>query len=802
MRIAGIANRDSMIESLENRRLLSAGQLDPTFSGDGRLVANFTDRPTINGGAVQSDGKIIIVGQTHVEDENAAHDFFVARYTSGGSLDTSFSGDGIAKVDFGGNDGAFDVAIDSSGRIVVAGVGNGKIGVARLLSNGSLDTSFSGDGKQTVDFGSGTESSSHLVIQSDGKIVVSGTGFALARLTTGGNLDSTFDGDGKVVVSGKGLQELRDLALAPDGKIVAGGGGDFNAAEDAAIARFNTNGSLDSSFTPSDNLPVSTGGPGYAIFEFETGPNESFDDNRIEGVAVQSDGKVVMTGFTNEFFLTTWRIDSTGNGDVHDIAHDLKADSAIGRSVTVQSDGKIVVGGVAVESPSSDPQNFLLIRYNANGTRDTTFGVNGVVETELNTYGPNNLGGGSDNLTALIVSGGKYVAVGNTTGTSEQTPVAIARYDGGNTQYVSPVTALPDGTYQIVGTNGDDVIHIYEYNSFPTYYAADVNGAIFSFINNAFKINTFDGDDLVTQNFGVENHCTIDGGAGNDTLGGNEGLATIYGGDGNDYIGAVTEAAFSGTYRLHGGIGQDLLQGGDNGGDFLSGDGGNDKVNGGGGNDRLEGNAGNDAIYGDGGPFISNGTDALFGGSGDDVLDGGFGNDYMEGGDGNDTVTYESRTNPVTVGLGTSADDGEAGEGDNARDDIENIIGGAGNDDLRGSASVNKIYGLGGNDLIYLHGGNDYAEGGSGNDTIYGEGGNDSLYGNAGADRLDGGSDNDRLEGGSGADQFFGQSGNDTFFAKDGEKDLLNGGSGTDSAQRDNSASVKDDVLSIESFIA
>jgi Ca2+-binding RTX toxin-like protein len=461
----------------------------------------------------------------------------------------------------------------------------------------------------------------------------------------------------------------------------------------------------------------------------------------------------------------------------------------------VQADGKIVVGGITIESPSSDPKNFLLIRYNANGTRDNTFGVNGVVETELRTYVGG--GGGDNDLSALIVSGGKYIAVG----TEDQTSVAIARYDGGNTQYVSPVTTLADGSIQISGTNGNDAIHVYQYNSPPDTNAVDVNGAIIHISATALlKINTFDGDDLVTFNFGASNPAKIDGGAGNDSLSASEGASTIWGGDGNDFIGTVTEPAYNGTMILWGGIGQDYLRGVSHN-DSLNGEGGNDKLDAGGGNDVLNGNAGNDGLYGDGGENAA-GVDALFGGSGDDVLDGGLGADYMEGGDGNDYVTYESRTNPVTVGLGTSADDGEAGEHDNARDDIENIIGGAGNDDLRGSASVNKIYGLGGNDLIYLHGGADYAEGGSGNDTIYGEGGNDSLYGNSGADRLDGGSDNDRLDGGSGADQFFGQSGNDTFFAKDGEKDLLNGGSGTDSAQRDNSASVKDDVLSIETFIA
>jgi uncharacterized delta-60 repeat protein len=183
-------------------------------------------------------------------------------------------------------------------------------------------------------------------------------------------------------------------------------------------------------------------------------------------------------------------------------------------------------------------------------------------------------------------------------------------------------------------------------------------------------------------------------------------------------------------------------------------------VNGLAGNDRLEvaaalklpatidGGAGNDRLLGGGG------NDTLLGGEGSDVLDGRGGADQFRGGGGTDTADYTLRKNPVTVGIGTSADDGEKGEGDNVFTDVENVWGGRGNDVLRGSSANNRLVGGGGDDIIY------------------GRGGKDTLLGG---------------------------SGNDQFFARDSDRipDILDGGDGTDRASRDPS----DVLLSIEQIL-
>lgn len=166
----------------------------------------------------------------------------------------------------------------------------------------------------------------------------------------------------------------------------------------------------------------------------------------------------------------------------------------------------------------------------------------------------------------------------------------------------------------------------------------------------------------------------------------------------------------------------------------------NATLNGGRGNDRLSAGRGNDKINGGGA------DDYMFGGDGKDTLDGGSEGDDMFGGGGRDTITYEARTAPLTIGLGTLPDDGEAGEGDNARSDVEVVLGGSGSDAMstNGTRPVN-------------------------------------FYGFAGNDTLRGGAAGDFLVGGAGQDSLVGNAGNDTFDAMDSEIDTLNGGDGTDS---------------------
>jgi uncharacterized delta-60 repeat protein len=129
------------------------GDLDPTFSGDGKQTTGFAIGDSRAQAVVlQPDGKMVAVGS---DGAHRSKDFALARYNPGGSLDTSFSSDGKQRTDFPGSGGASGVALQTDGKIVVAGSSDGDVALARYNPNGSLDPTFSGDGRQTTDFGLG-----------------------------------------------------------------------------------------------------------------------------------------------------------------------------------------------------------------------------------------------------------------------------------------------------------------------------------------------------------------------------------------------------------------------------------------------------------------------------------------------------------------------------------------------------------------------------------------------------------------------------------------------------------------------
>ena len=202
---------------------------------------------------------------------------------------------------------------------------------------------------------------------------------------------------------------------------------------------------------------------------------------------------------------------------------------------------------------------------------------------------------------------------------------------------------------------------------------------------------------------------------------------------------------------------------------------------GGDGNDYIYGLAGNDLISGDDGDdrlIGGNGNDNLQGNDGDDRLIGGPGADTLHGGDGNDTADYSGSTGAVTVNLGSSTYSGGHAEGDTLIR-IENIIGSAYVDDLRGNSDNNRLIGGAGSDTMSGAAGNDTLIGGAGEDELLGRTGDDKLDGGDGDDTLVGGDDNDILTGRGGNDVLSGEAGDDTLVGGEGT-DTLFGGNGVD----------------------
>ncbi|HEV3164455.1 MAG TPA: delta-60 repeat domain-containing protein, partial [Isosphaeraceae bacterium] len=165
--------RKPALESLEGRTLLSGGQLDQSFGSGGIVTTDLGGTEQANDVALQSDGKIVVVGSTTLNNG----DFFVVRYNANGSPDQTFGRSGVVTLDFGGNDSASSVAIQpTDGKIVVAGTTSlgQNFAVARLNTDGSPDASFGRGGIVTTDLG-GNDVANSVAIESNRDIIVAGS---------------------------------------------------------------------------------------------------------------------------------------------------------------------------------------------------------------------------------------------------------------------------------------------------------------------------------------------------------------------------------------------------------------------------------------------------------------------------------------------------------------------------------------------------------------------------------------------------------------------------------------------------
>jgi uncharacterized delta-60 repeat protein len=404
------------------------GLLDTTF-GTGGFVTTPTPIETSNDQAnsvvLQSDGKIVVAGYAHNGNND---DFAVARYNTNGSLDETFGTGGIVTTPIGtSTDRANSVVLQSDGKIVVAGYARitttsttDDIAVARYNTNGSLDETFGTGGFVTTPIGTSTDRANSVVLQSDGKIVVAGYAsitttsttddIAVARYNTNGSLDTTFDTDGKVTTPiGTSTDRANSVVLQSDGKIVVAGYASNGTNDDFAVARYYTNGSLDTTFDTDGKVttPIGT------------------STDLANSVVLQSDGKIVVAGsayngnnddFAVARYYTNGSLDITfGTGGFVTTPIGTSNDRA--NSVVLQSDGKIMVAGYARIGSYDE---FAVARYNTDGVLDITFGTGGFVTTSI--------GISNDRANSVVLqSDGKIVVAGSADNGSNN-DIAVARY--------------------------------------------------------------------------------------------------------------------------------------------------------------------------------------------------------------------------------------------------------------------------------------------------------------------------------------------------------------------------------------
>jgi uncharacterized delta-60 repeat protein len=361
-------------------RYLPGGGLDPTFGSGGIVITTFGDPLEIPytedrayGVLIQPDGKIVAGGFCLLPVPNVGTNYLicVARYNGDGTLDTSFGGDGKAVMEVAGSDGlgASAIALQGDGKIVAAGLCSEMGGdfhfvfcLARFNSDGTSDATFDGDGFVTTAVASVDAVAYAVGLQGDGKIVAAGycglpsgdIDFCVARYNSNGSLDTSFDGDGIVVSAGPSIDLSEELKIQRDGKIVvAGYCNDGRTSLDFCLHRYEPNGALDLSFD----------GDGKVMTDFNVGADFAL------GLAIQPDNKVVATGYCEpqpehlDFCLARYNPDGSLDptfGDAGKATADIAGDADIAYAIALQRDGKMVVAGACGAYPASD---FCLARF-------------------------------------------------------------------------------------------------------------------------------------------------------------------------------------------------------------------------------------------------------------------------------------------------------------------------------------------------------------------------------------------------------------------------------------------------------
>jgi uncharacterized delta-60 repeat protein len=520
-----------------------------------------------------------------------------------GDLDPSFDGDGKKTFGDTGTDSAEAVLVQPDRKLVLSGQGGGNVTVARLNPDGSFDSSFGDGGTSGADFG-GDDFGYAAALQPNGKIVVAGRtsvnqDIAVARFNPNGSLDSSFDpggtdGPGKKILPYDGTDFAQAVQVQPDRKIVVAGYG--NAHADFVVTRLHPNGSFDTSFGDDGTSWADFGGYEYGV-----------------AAALQPDGKVVVAGSTSvNYDIAVVRFNPNGSLDA---GFDPGGSDGPGKktfdyggldvaqAVLVQPDHKIVLAGRG--GPNRD---FAVTRLNPDGSFDTSFGDGGTSAADF--------GGDDEGFAAALQRNGKIVVAGNTPVSEVNDDVAVARLQ-------------PDGTLDTTFSfDGRTTVNFGGFD-FANAVALQPDGRIvLAGSSNDFAVARLEGDPPAGEDGGpggpgggagsgsrvprcAGRRATIVGTARRDVLRGTRRADVIVALGGNDWIRAAR-----GSDRVCGGPGNDNLAG-DAGRDRLLGGAGNDRLSGGPGNDRLLGQAGRDRLLG------GAGADRLAGGGGRDICLGG-----------------------------------------------------------------------------------------------------------------------------------------------------------------------------------
>jgi uncharacterized delta-60 repeat protein len=407
------------------------GSLDSRFGGTGAVVTDLgAQHDVATDVALQADGKILAAGVARFA---SGADFAIVRYLPNGSLDPTFDGDGKVISDLGGDEVGRAVAVQADGKIVVAGERrtlSTDFAIARYNADGSLDSTFGQNGTVFTDFGK-ADSALDVAIQPDGKILAAGIRFdslgvssiAVARYGADGSRDQTFGAGGTLVDDSANGGDA--IALLPDGKLAVVGPVWSGSTLDTVLLRLTAAGARDSSF-----------GNGGRVVASLTGSDD------LHALVVQPDGKLVVAGETNvSWIVARFTADGTLDPAFDNDGRTITDVGGVGEAydVALQRDGKILVAGHGLGSAGGG-SDLILVRYNTDGSLDSTFGTGGRAFTQL---------GAAEAATGLAISPrGLSVVAGGRATAIDVADFVVARYivDGSAPLLTLPSTVRIDAT--------------------------------------------------------------------------------------------------------------------------------------------------------------------------------------------------------------------------------------------------------------------------------------------------------------------------------------------------------------------
>lgn len=402
------------------------GSLDISFNKTGKITTPIANGAEATAQAIQDDGKLIVAGSSYHTNE----DFTLIRYTASGKIDSSFGNKGKAVTNLGGNDQVRGIALQSNGKILAVGRTDASvndIALVRYQSNGKIDKAFGTNGRVFINvFGNYLDQIFSIAIQSSGKIIVAGysvnntsnADIILARFNTNGSLDKNF-GTGGIVATDFGVSEVATaIAIQSDDKIIATGySHDGTSSWDFLTVRYTKNGKPDLSF--------GTNGKVYTDFG---------EVDQANGLIIQASGKIIVAGSTHDLAnnysniaLARYTPEGTLDNTFGSGGKTMYVDASshiTGNSIAASPSNKFAIAGSVYNGAGYD---FALIRFFLNGSLDSAFGYNGKIITDFNLA--------DDFANAVsIQTDNKIIVSGSTVDNTAKQKIVVARYNSGSTQ--------------------------------------------------------------------------------------------------------------------------------------------------------------------------------------------------------------------------------------------------------------------------------------------------------------------------------------------------------------------------------